>query len=193
MQPYGLAMWDQWGTLIMNGGGFHGGALWARTISADRIGANAITASELSGGRLIVAEAQIGEATIGNLRLVNNAVSTVVSASSSGNNAGVSIYVRGTGKVLVKAGRHGNPGQQVGANFNTGNLRVSRNNIEIFAIPANYMFRWDQGAGGSYKYPLGHNLQITEEIGAGSYFYTIADDNNIGLGGVYIEVTELSK
>lgn len=165
----------------------------ARSITADRLQANSITFTELSGGRLIVSEAQIDNLIVGNSKLQNNAVSSVASSSSSGNNTGVNIYVRGTGKVLVKAGRHGNPGQQVGTNFNTGNLRISRNGVEIFAIPANFMFRWENSVSASYKYPLGHNVQLTEEIGAGSYFYAVADDNNIGLGGVYIEVTELSK
>lgn len=192
-QPYGLCMWDQWGTLIANGGGYHGGAIWARSIGAHSIVANTITANEITGDRLIVAEAQIGELVVGNTRLANNSVSQTVAAGSSGQSAGVTIATRGTGKVQIRAGRHGSPGFQQSALVNTGNLRVYRDGGELFGIPANFMYRHEPSVNASYKFPLGHVLLLTDEVGAGVHNYQVVDDNNIGLGGVFIEVTELSK
>lgn len=191
---WGLVVWNNSNQVILAPSGLNGGGIWARTIEAGSIKANAITASELSTGTLITTEAQIGTATVGTLRLVGGAVSQLVSSNApNAQNTSVTLYVRAGAKLRVSAQRIGAPSQFYPLGQNTGALKIRRDGTEIFAVPANYMFSWNNQAQASNKILLGHYVSWTDAPGEGNHTYEVIDDNNAGVTGVYIEVTELAR
>ncbi|WP_407521862.1 TipJ family phage tail tip protein [Methylobacterium oryzisoli] len=145
-QAYGLVLWDPWGTQIFNGGGYHGGAVWTRSLGAHSIVANAITTNEITTGKLIV-----------NGHIYQQAVTQVVYSSTGGQGTFVDIYVRESGTPLLvqgySAGTNGVPIVEVG-----GGGRM-------------HLFQEDLGRGGG-PVIIATIFHTKSQYVQGSYIYT---------------------
>lgn len=194
-------VWVQYGvTGYINGqsGGFvftgikqlDGSVSFNLLISADVFVDGSITARKLSTEQLITTSAQIGSLTVDNINVKDGAISGLVSAQSNNQSASVTINVRTAGAMSIMASRVGNLSSRYQSTINTGAMKIFRDGNLIGAIPANFTMDFDPNLRASYL-RLGPTTYLILDVpGVGSHTYQVVDDNNAGIGGVYISVQE---
>ena len=162
-------------------------------LSGDLFVDGMITSRMVSTQSLITTTAQIGSLTVDSINVKDGAISGLVSAQSSGQQASVTINVRTAGSVLIIANRTGDLSQrftQIGTN--TGALNIYRDGNLIGAIPANFTMDFDPNPQINASYfRLGPTAYpILDVPGVGSHTYMVVDDNSRSIGGVFICVQE---
>lgn len=168
-----------------------GSASFSFKLSADLFVDGGITARMVSTTSLITTTAQIGTLTVDNINVKDGAISGLVSAQSSGQQASVTITVRTARAVAILASRVGDLSSRYPQNTtNTGALKIYRNSTLIGAIPANLTLDWDNNLRANYMRLGPTTYPILDVPGVGTHTYQVVDDNNVNVGGVYISVQE---
>ncbi|OAS12009.1 hypothetical protein A5481_31615 [Methylobacterium platani] len=170
-----------------------GGNPFQLLVSADMFVDGLLTARMFSTTSLITTSAQIGNLTVDNINVKDGAISGLVSAQSNGQQTSVTINVRTARAVAVLANRVGDLSsrfRQTGTS--TGAIKIYRGGNLIGAIPANFTMDFDPtpGVNASYLRLGPTTYPILDYPGVGSHTYQVVDDNNVGIGGVYISVQE---
>ncbi len=168
-----------------------GSASFSFKLSADLFVDGGITSRMVSTTSLITTTAQIGTLTVDNISVKDGAISGLVSAQSSGQQASVTITVRTARAVSILAFRTGDLSSRYPQNTtNTGAIKIYRNGNLIGAIPANFTLDWDNSLRANYMRLGPTAYPILDTPGVGSHTYQAVDDNNVNVGGVYISVQE---
>lgn len=149
-----------------------------------------ITSRMLATQRLITTTAQIGELTVDSINVKDGAISGLVSAQSDGQSASVTIKVRTANAVSISFGRVGDIGKRYQNSANTGALRLYCDDNLVYALPGIFITDYDAGVKASYLRPAATSFTRQHTPGIGTHAYRIEDDNNISMGGVYINVQE---
>lgn len=160
------------------------------SIDAD-VFARSITTPALYTTKLIASTAQIGDLVVDSINVKDGAISGLVSAQSSGQQASVTITVRTARAVAILASRVGDLSSRYPSNTtNTGALKIYRDGTLIGAIPANLTLDWDNNLRANYLRLGPTTYPILDIPGVGSHTYQVVDDNSVNVGGVYISVQE---
>lgn len=181
----------QTGGYVMTGARqMDGSVSFAFKIRGDLFVDGSITGRSLAAKDLIVTSAQIGNLVVDNINVKDGGISTIAIARSSGQEVSVTLNVRTNNPVFIIVSRVGDLSSRYRQGSNMGALRVSCDNNEFFAAPADFTLDYDGSAGSSFLRPAPTTFVEAYQPGAGVHTFKLRDDNGVGLGGVRILVGE---
>jgi hypothetical protein len=139
-----------------------------------------------------IGTAKIANLAVDNLRIADGAVTQCVAVGSSATTTGISIALRGSGRVLIQAYFNGNSAS--GSEAGPGAFLITRDQGSATLANVNAAFAlFKPGSGNTQYYPAAMAIAAIDAPGAGTFTYRCQHTNGQGIGGLLLVVTELSK
>jgi hypothetical protein len=150
-----------------------------------------ISGQKLQTFNIISTSAQIGNLVVDNISIKNGAISNSAAVATGGTSATTAITVRSGARVSCVGMFYGSAGVYWPFSFAAGAVQIFRDGSLIQAVGTSYEAS-GTGSSAGVAY-LATPIMCLDYPPAGTSFYEIVTTNAVGVGGLTLVVTELSK